>query len=73
MWEKLILNEKDYEYLSKGIAIGVGIGIILGAITGEIILFFSLGGVLGIIGGTVISIIKKNKIDKDKRNKKNWQ
>ena len=68
-----LLNEKDYEYLSKGIAIGVGIGIILGAITGEIILFFSLGGVLGIIGGAVISIIKKIKIDKDKRNKKNWQ
>ena len=44
MWDKLILKEKDYEILTKGIASGIGIGILIGAIAGEVILLFSLGG-----------------------------
>lgn len=62
MWKKLILSEKDYEYLTKGLAVGVGIGIIVGSIAENILLFFALGGVLGIIGATVFSTIKKFKI-----------
>ena len=61
MWKKLILSEKDYEYLTKGLAGGVGIGIIIGAIA-ENLLFFALGGVLGIICATIFSTIKKFKI-----------
>ena len=49
MWSKLILKEKDYEILTKGIASGVGIGILIGVIVGEVILLFSLGGIIGIV------------------------
>lgn len=62
MWKKLILSEKDYEYLTKGLAVGVGLGIIVGSIAENILLFFALGGVLGIIGATAFSTIKKFKI-----------
>ena len=47
MWGKLILKEKDCEILTKGIASGVGIGILSGVIAGEVILLFSLGGIIG--------------------------
>ena len=67
MWGKLILTEKDYEYLSKGIAIGVGSGIIVGAMTDDIILFFSLGGVLGIVGAGIFSIMRKVKINRTEK------
>ena len=30
MIEKIILSDQDYEYLTKGIAIGVGIGTLVG-------------------------------------------
>ena len=49
MWKKLILSEKDYEYLTKGLASGVGLGIIIGSLVGDVLFFFALGGVLGII------------------------
>ena len=62
MWKKLILSEKDYEYLTKGLAAGVGIGIIIGSMAENILLFFALGGVLGIIGATIFSTIKKFKL-----------
>ena len=62
MWKKLILSEKDYEYLTKGLAAGVGLGIIIGSMAENILLFFALGGVLGIIGATVFSTIKKFKL-----------
>ncbi|WP_195999473.1 hypothetical protein [Clostridium sp. 1001271B_151109_B4] len=62
MWKKLILSEKDYEYLTKGLTAGVGLGIIIGSIAENIILFFALGGVLGIIGATIFSTIKKFKL-----------
>ena len=61
--EKIILSEKDYEYLTKGIAAGVGLGIIIGVVAENIILFFALGGVIGIIGASLLSIIKKIKDD----------
>lgn len=59
--EKMILSEKDYEYLTKGIAFGVGIGTIIGIIVENIILFFALGGVVGILVASILSIIKKLK------------
>ncbi|MEN8076372.1 hypothetical protein ABFP60_05370 [Clostridioides difficile] len=63
MWKKLILSEKDYEYLTKGLALGVGVGIIIGALLENVLLFFALGGVLGIIGASVFSFYKKFKVD----------
>ena len=30
LFKKVLLSDKDYEYLTKGIAIGVGIGILIG-------------------------------------------
>lgn len=62
MWKKLILSEKDYEYLTKGLAAGVGLGIIIGSMAENILLFFAFGGVLGIIGATIFSTIKKFKL-----------
>lgn len=59
MWDKLMLNDKDYEILTKGIAGGVFAGTIIGIITGEITLFFALGGVIGIVASTIISISNK--------------
>lgn len=63
MWDKLILKEKDYEILTKGIASGIGIGILIGAIAGEVILLFSLGGIIGIISS--ICIILNNRKSKE--------
>ncbi len=61
MWRKLVLSEKDYEYLAKGIASGVGIGTTIGAIAGDVILFFSIGGVVGIIVATILSVLDRFK------------
>lgn len=63
MWKKLILSEKDYEYLTKGLASGVGSGIIIGSLAGDVLFFFALGGVLGIIGAGIFSFYKKFKVD----------
>lgn len=63
MWGKLILKEKDCEILTKGIASGVGIGILSGVIAGEVILLFSLGGIIGIISS--ICIILNNRKSKE--------
>ena len=63
MWGKLILIEKDCEILTKGIASGVGIGILSGVIAGEVILLFSLGGIIGIISS--ICIILNNRKSKE--------
>ena len=64
MWGKLILKEKDCEILTKGIASGVGIGILIWLIVGEVILLFSLGGIIGIIISS-IRIILNNKKSKE--------
>ena len=59
MLEKFMLSDKDYEYLTKGIACGVGLGTILGIIIDDIILGFSFGGVVGILIGCIYSYYKK--------------
>lgn len=61
MIEKLSLSDKDFEYVTKGIAFGVAGGIIIGAIFGNITLIFSFGGVIGILSGLGYSIYKKIK------------
>ena len=61
MWGKLILKEKDCEILTKGIASGIGIGILIGAIEGEVILLFSLGGATGIIISSICIILNNRK------------
>ena len=55
MVEKIMLSDKDYEYLTKGIASGVGIGTIIGMLLQDIILGFAAGGVIGIILSFVYS------------------
>lgn len=61
--EKMLLSERDYKYLTKGIAAGGGLGIIIGVIAEDIILFFALGEVTGIIGASILSVINKCKND----------
>lgn len=61
MWGKLILKEKDYEILTKWIVSGVGIGILIGVIVGEVILLFSLGGIIGIIISSICIILNNRK------------
>lgn len=61
MIEKLSLSDKDFEYVTKGIAFGVAGGIIVGAIVGNVSLIFSFGGVIGIISGLSYSTYKKIK------------
>lgn len=63
IFEKIMLSDKDYEYLTKGIALGVGIGVVIGAIIGNVVLSFSAGGVLGIISAFVYSFYKRIKSD----------
>ena len=58
---KFMLSEEDYEYLTKGIAIGVGIGIFVGAFFENIIFKFSAGGVIGMISVLIYSTYKKFK------------
>lgn len=57
--EKISLTEKDYKYLTKGLTCGVSLGIIIGVIAKETLLFFALGGIIGIISASIFSIIKK--------------
>lgn len=61
--KKLILSEKDYEYLTKGLSSGVVLGIIVGALVEGILFFFALGGILGIIGAGIFSFYRKFKVD----------
>ena len=69
MLEKFMLSDKDYEYLTKGIAWGVGSGIIIGIIIANVILGFALGVVLGIICGCIYSYYRRIK-DKQLRDAK---
>lgn len=61
MLDKLILSDKDYEYLTKGIAWGVGIGVLVGIVIENITLAFAAGGVTGIVGAVIYSYYKKAK------------
>lgn len=60
MLEKIMLTDKEYENLAKGIAIGVGIGTIVGTILDNAVFFFAAGGVAGIIGSLIYSKIKEH-------------
>ena len=59
--EKLILSDRDYDYLAKGIALGAGIGILLGVFVDNIILAFSACSVIGRISSFGYSFYKKLK------------
>ena len=59
MVDKIILSDKDYEYLTRGIASGVGIGTVVGLILENIVLGFAAGGVVGIILSFIYSYYKK--------------
>ncbi|GAB6168539.1 hypothetical protein JCM1393_09990 [Clostridium carnis] len=61
MLERLTLSEEDYDYLAKGIALGVGCGILVGGFTGNVILTFAAGGVIGILGAFIYSFYRKSK------------
>ena len=61
LFKNILLSEKDYEYLTKGIASGVGIGTLIGVLCGEVIFLFSLGGVIGVILPSIVIIIRKFK------------
>lgn len=68
MLDKLVLSDKDYEYLTKGIAGGVGIGILLGVIVGNITLTFAVGGVIGTILAVIYLYYKKSKKQNEVKN-----
>lgn len=61
--EKMILSDKDYEYLTKGIAVGVGTGVLIGTIIGNVTLTFAAGGVIGILSAFIYSIYKRRKVN----------
>lgn len=61
MIDKISLTEAEFTLVSKGIAFGAGIGILLGAFIGNVVLFFSLGGVCGILSTSIYSILKRVK------------
>lgn len=61
VFEKANLTEYEYELVAKGIAFGVGIGILIGTLIGEMILFFSLGGVIGVISTLIYIFYKRLK------------
>lgn len=65
MFELFSLSDKDFEYIAKGILHGVLIGIIVGAFFDNILLFFALGGVLGVIGALIYSMVSKLSRTKD--------
>ncbi|MDO5040427.1 hypothetical protein [Clostridium sp.] len=61
MIDKISLSEAEFTLVSKGIAFGVGIGMLIGIFIGDVILFFSLGGVCGILSTSIYSMIKRLK------------
>ncbi|MDZ5255251.1 hypothetical protein [Clostridium sp. LIBA-8841] len=61
MLEKMILSDKECEYLTKSIAGGVGIGLALGAIMNNPEFGFALGGVVGIVSSLIYTLVKRSK------------
>lgn len=61
--EKMILSDKDYEYLTKGIAIGIGIGTLVGIVIENVTLAFAAGGVIGILTAFIYSIYRRKKVN----------
>lgn len=53
-WEsKIFLSDDEIKIVAIFLAYGVGIGIFIGMFFNNIILFFSLGGVISIIASTM--------------------
>ena len=53
-WEsKVFLSDEEIKIVAIFLAYGVGIGIFIGMFFSNIILFFSLGGVISIIASTM--------------------
>lgn len=61
LFKKVLLSDKDYEYLAKGIAMGGGMGILIGLLFDDVIFFFSLGGVVGVLFQSILILIRKFK------------
>lgn len=61
LFEKANLTDYEYALVTKGIVFGVGIGTLLGAVIGEVTLFFSFGGVCGIISTLLYIFFKRLK------------
>lgn len=55
------LKGKEFEYITKAIALGVGIGISLGALLNNVSLFFAIGGATGIFGAFIFIMYKRVK------------
>jgi len=60
MLDKFSLSERECENISKGIAWGVGLGTLSGLLIGNVILWFAMGGVVGIISSLIYSIFEKH-------------
>ncbi|EGT3616041.1 hypothetical protein FHH43_07320 [Clostridium perfringens] len=67
MLEKIMLSDKECEYITKSIACGVGIGLALGAIMNNPQFGFALGGVIGIVASMIYTLVKRNKSKTDKK------
>lgn len=55
MLDKISLDDKEYDNLTKGLAGGVGVGILVGTFIGNVTLAFAAGGVIGIVGSLIYS------------------
>lgn len=60
--EKMILSDKECEYITKSIAGGVLIGLALGALFNNPQFGFALGGVIGIVSSFIYTLVKRTKI-----------
>ncbi|GAA0084917.1 hypothetical protein UT300007_13560 [Clostridium sp. CTA-7] len=61
---RLFLSDEEIQVLAMFLAYGVGLGVLVGLFTGNIQLFFALGGVVSILVSllkTFINRIKKSK------------
>lgn len=66
MLEKMILSDKECEYLAKSIAGGVLIGLALGAIFNNPQFGFALGGVTGIVASLIYTLVKELRLNQIK-------
>lgn len=65
--EKMILSDKEFEYLSKGISLGVLVGLILGTILNNPQFGFALGGVCGIVLSFIYTLVRRLNFKSDKK------
>lgn len=59
IFEKFILTDKDFKNFIMSIIIGILVGSIIGIVVKDIMFFFPLGGLIGIIVMYIWSIYKK--------------